>query len=222
MKRVRKSLGQSILRYCWAALLLGFTQVSIGQNEALVVLAHPDIERSQVNKHLAHKLSTIEHVTVHSLYEQYTDQPLDISREQALIQAHDMVVLQFPLYWFSSPSLLKQWQDEVFTSAFSIGESNRVKGKQFMVIVSVGGTEKDYQPMGIMKATMEDILIPYKTFARLTEMKYLEPFITYGVPNPSILNIPMTEDETALRMKFIESKGEELVRRFEDLLKSND
>lgn len=44
---------------------------------------------------------------MHELHQAYPDWQIDVAKEQQLIEAHDNIVLQFPIYWFSSPPLLK-------------------------------------------------------------------------------------------------------------------
>ena len=201
-------------------LLVFLLEVSLAfsQKKVLVVLAHPNIEQSEVNKSFLSKLVMMEQLTVNNLYKNYPDFKIDIDKEQQLIEDHDVIIFQFPLYWFSSPALLRKWQDDVVTSKFAIGENNRMKGKKLMIVTSVGGTESDYQHGGSLNITMEEVLTPFKSFAHLTEMEYLVPFITYGVPNPKILNITMSTDQINQRLQNIESRGDELVILIRSLL----
>ena len=198
-------------QYLVLVILLITKTILIGQKDVLVVLAHPDFERSEVNKGFISKLERMDQVTIDNLYEKYSDFDIDVEKEQSLLEEHDIIIFQFPLYWFGSPALLRKWQNDVVTSAFAFGENNRMKGKQLMIVTSVGGTQEDYRHGGSLDITMDEILVPFKSFAHFIEMKYLTPFIIYDVPNPKILNIPMTEDESTLRAQHIESKGEELV-----------
>ena len=40
--------------------------------------------------------------------------PADVAREIARLEAADLVMFQFPLWWFSMPAMLKGWLDRVF------------------------------------------------------------------------------------------------------------
>ena len=190
----------------------------IGQKDILVVLAHPSLEQSEVNSSHLSKLKSIKEITVNNLYKKYPDFNIDVANEQKLLIDHDIIILQFPLYWFSSPALLRKWQDEVITSAFSIGQNNKMKGKKLMIVTSVGGTKSDYRHGDLLNITMDEVLSPFEAFAHLTEMKYLPPFVTYGVPNPKLLNIKMSTDEKKKRHQYIESKGDELSKIIQNLL----
>ena len=200
-----------IWNYFVITFLVTVSQMACAQKDILVLLAHPDMVQSEVNKSIVSELSKLDGITMNDLYEQYPEFLINVEKEQDLLVEHDIIVFQFPLYWFSSPALLKKWQDDVITSAFSIGENNKLKGKKFMVVVSVGGTADDYRHGGLMGVTMDEILAPYESFARLTEMEYVTPFVTYAVPNPKILNIPMSKEEKAERSIMIEARVKDLV-----------
>lgn len=191
---------------------------AIGQKDILVVLAHPNLEQSEVNSHYLSKLKSIKEVSINNLYEKYPDYNIDVAKEQELLISHDIIIFQFPLYWFSSPALLRKWQDDVITSAFSIGQNNKLKGKELMIVVSVGGTKSDYRHGDLLNITIDEVLSPFEAFAHLTEMKYLSPFITYGVPNPKLLNIKMSTVEMNKRHQQIELRGDELVNLIQNLL----
>ncbi len=77
----------------------------------LVLFAHPSLERSEVNRPLAQATSRIEGVALVDLYAEYPDLAIDMDREQMRLRRHDVVVFMHPLYWYSTPSILKEWQD---------------------------------------------------------------------------------------------------------------
>ncbi len=65
----------------------------------LVLLAHPVLERSRVNRRLLEAVRDLDAVTVHDLYEVYPTLAIDVRREQRLLVEHDVVVFQHPFYW---------------------------------------------------------------------------------------------------------------------------
>ncbi|MFV0536864.1 MAG: NAD(P)H-dependent oxidoreductase, partial [Dysgonomonas sp.] len=72
-----------------------------------------------------------EKFTIHQLYNLYPDEKIDVLKEQKLIEAHDKLILQFPMYWFNCPPLLKKWLDVVFTYGWAYGsKGNMLKGKK--------------------------------------------------------------------------------------------
>jgi glutathione-regulated potassium-efflux system ancillary protein KefG len=204
-------LIERIRNFLIVAFFVVISQMACAQKHILVVLAHPDMVQSEVNKSIVSEFNSLDRITIDDLYVKYPEFLINVEKEQKLLVEHDVIIFQFPLYWFSSPALLKKWQDDVITSAFSIGENNKLKGKKLMVVVSVGGTAGDYRHGGLMDVTMDEILAPFETFARLTEMEYVTPFVTYAVPNPKILNIPMSKEEKAQRSIMIEARVKDLV-----------
>jgi putative NADPH-quinone reductase len=83
--------------------------------KTLVLVFHPDLTASRANRRLTEEMEKQANVTVHHVYEAYPDENIDVAAEQKLLENHDRIVLQFPFYWYSSPSLLKKWEDAVLT-----------------------------------------------------------------------------------------------------------
>ena len=78
--------------------------------KGLIVLSHPNIENSVVNKRFL-KEAAAQSFAVRDLAREYPSGEIDGERERAIIKAHDALVLQFPLHNFSSPAILKSWID---------------------------------------------------------------------------------------------------------------
>jgi NAD(P)H dehydrogenase (quinone) len=96
----------------------------------------------------------------------------DIAREQEKLLWADTVILQFPLWWFSVPAIMKGWIERVYAYGFAYGvgeHSDRhwgdrygegtLAGKRAMLIVTTGGWESHYSPRGI-NGPINDILFP--------------------------------------------------------------
>ncbi|WP_214742103.1 NAD(P)H-dependent oxidoreductase [Exiguobacterium sp. s48] len=148
----------------------------------LVILVHPNLETSRVNKAWKEALEQHDDVTVHDLYATYPDFKIDVAREQQLLLSHDLIVFQFPFYWYSSPALLKEWQDVVLSYGWAYGQSGtQLHGKEFVLAVSTGGPADAYRPDGYNRFTMEELLSPFRAIANLTGMTYLPPYIESGV-----------------------------------------
>ena len=73
------------------------------QKKILVLFAHPALQNSRVNRVFVEAIRDLDGVTFHDLYEAYPDFDVDVSREQELLAAHDTVVLQHPMFWYSIP-----------------------------------------------------------------------------------------------------------------------
>ena len=105
--------------------------------KTLIILAHPNIAESKVNKALLDGIQNESNITVHDLYATYkTVEAIDVAKEQALLVQFDRIIFQFPLYWYSAPAMLKEWQDKVLSYGFAYGpEGSKLAGKESKIIV---------------------------------------------------------------------------------------
>ncbi|MBW3080068.1 NAD(P)H-dependent oxidoreductase [Bifidobacterium saguinibicoloris] len=149
--------------------------------KTLILVFHPDLSRSRANAALASaaRRCPADNVTVRDEYALYPDGHIDVKAEQELVETHDRIVLQFPMYWYSSPALLKEWEDKVLEFGWAYGPgSEALKGKQIMVATTAGGPESEYveEDDG---ATMREVLSPYRMMARYTHAVWLKPFVVF-------------------------------------------
>ncbi|SDS19329.1 Putative NADPH-quinone reductase (modulator of drug activity B) [Paenibacillaceae bacterium GAS479] len=150
--------------------------------KTLVIVVHPNLEQSKVNKTWAERLQQEEGMTLHYLYAQYPDFKINVEKEQQLLVEHDRIVFQFPFYWYSSPALLKQWLDDVLTYGFAYGSaSSKLQGKELLLALSTGGLAEAYESSGRNGYTMEELLRPFQATANLCGMSFLSPFLLQGV-----------------------------------------
>lgn len=149
--------------------------------KTLVIVVHPNMEQSRVNKGFMDEIRKQSDVKVHELYKEYPDEKIDIEREQQLLLDHDRIVLQFPFYWYSTPSLLKKWQDAVLTYGWAYGPNgDKLNGKEFVLAVSTGGPEHSYQAGGYNNYTLSELLRPLQATSNLIGTAYLPPFTFNG------------------------------------------
>ena len=96
----------------------------------------------------------------------------DVVAEQQKLLWADALILQFPLWWYSMPAILKGWVDRVYAYglAYGVGEHSNTHwgdqfgegafaGKRAMLIVTTGGWEEHYSPRGI-NGPIDDLLFP--------------------------------------------------------------
>jgi glutathione-regulated potassium-efflux system ancillary protein KefG len=147
----------------------------------LVLFAHPALEKSRVNRELAAAVRDLPGVTFQDLYEAYPEFDIDVHREQALLVEHDVIVLQHPLFWYSTPALLKEWQDLVLEHGWAYGsEGKMLHGKQALSVVTTGAREQAYAPDGFHRLTLHQFLAPIEHTFRLCGVHYLPPFVVHG------------------------------------------
>lgn len=88
----------------------------------------------------------------------------EIAAEQKKLLEADLLIFQFPLWWFGLPAILKGWVDRVFAAGLIYGGgkwySNGVlRGKRAMVCLTTGGPENIYNARGI-NGDIDAILFP--------------------------------------------------------------
>ncbi|MEM6773399.1 MAG: NAD(P)H-dependent oxidoreductase [Pseudomonadota bacterium] len=151
------------------------------QRRILLLFAHPSLERSEVNHRLLNVAHEHDSVTSVDLYAEYPDYRIDIDVEQQRLRDHEVVVFLFPLYWYSTPAILKEWQDLVLEHGFAYGhEGHALKGKYFIAACSAGGPAKAYAKDGYNHFTLRELLRPLEQTANLCHMRYLPPFALFG------------------------------------------
>lgn len=119
-------------------------------------------------------------------------QSADITQEQDRLRWADVLILQFPLWWYSMPAIMKGWVDRVYANGFAYGVGEHsdarwgerfgegvMSGKRAMVMVSTGGWESHYAPRGI-GGPIDDILFPIQHgILFYPGFDVLPPFVTY-------------------------------------------
>jgi putative NADPH-quinone reductase len=120
-------------------------------------------------------------VTLVDLYGRYPSFAIDVDREQAHLRTHDAIIFLHPLYWYSTPSILKEWQDLVLEHGFAYGTGGTaLHGKVFLSALSAGGPEAAYCAAGYNHFTIRELLQPLEQTASLCGMLYLPPFALFG------------------------------------------
>ena len=151
------------------------------KNKILILLFHPLLHKSRVNRELIRAVEGLEGVTIRIMYDLYPDFHIDVKEEQTMLMQHDVVVWQHTFYWYSSPSLLKEWIDIVLQHGFAYGrEGKALEGKSIMTTISAGGRREVYREGGLRKYSIRQLLAPFEQTANLCNMRYLPPFVVHG------------------------------------------
>lgn len=106
---------------------------------------------------------------------------INIDAEQDRLRAHEIILFQFPVFWYASPSLLKEWQDLVLEHGFAYGDGgDALAGKRMMLAVTAGGPETAYAASGYNHFELRTLLTPWEQTARLCKMDFLPPYVLFG------------------------------------------
>lgn len=147
----------------------------------LLLYCHPWPHKSRYNRRLQEVARKVPNVAIRDLYELYPTMHVNEEAEQQALRQADAVVLQFPIYWFSAPALLKEWMDVVLQNGFAYGEGgDALKGKKAILAVSTGGDMSSYQLGAKHGAEIAAFLLPFKMTAEFCGMTVDEPFITFN------------------------------------------
>jgi glutathione-regulated potassium-efflux system ancillary protein KefG len=166
------------------------------QNRVLILFAHPALEKSRVNRQLADAVRDLASVTFHDLYEAYPEFHIDVRYEQQLLTDHEVIVFQHPFYWYSTPPLLKQWEDLVLEHGWAYGSgSTALHGKTMFSAITAGGSEQSYRQSGTNRFTVRELLAPVEQTARLCGMRYLAPFVVHGTHRLGVSDIGAHAEE---------------------------
>ncbi|MFK7962057.1 MAG: NAD(P)H-dependent oxidoreductase [Phycisphaerales bacterium] len=109
----------------------------------------------------------------------------DVRAEMEKLEKADALILQFPLWWFSVPAIMKGWVDRVFAMGRVYGggkwyDNGVFAGKRAMCSLTTGGPPSMYAPDGL-NGDMDMILFPINHgILRFTGFDVLPPQITWG------------------------------------------
>ena len=146
----------------------------------VLLLSHPDFSSSRVNRALLDAVIDVPDLEVRELYALYPDGDIDVAEERAWLLRATRLVFQFPLQWYSTPALLKQWQDAVLTPLF-YGEPQiaaSTAGLPLLTATTTGGPLASYRPGGTAM-TVEELLAPLRTTARKCAWRWHRPFAVH-------------------------------------------
>jgi glutathione-regulated potassium-efflux system ancillary protein KefF len=161
--------------------------------KVLLVAGHTDMENNSVaNKTIVeefHRLMPDAELDI--LSELYPDFKINVEAEQQKLVAADVIVLQFPVFWYSQPSLLHKWMEDTFCHGFSHGSTGKaLVGKKLIASFTTGAPAEAYAVDGPMGHTVDEMVMSaIDGVARLTGMQLMEyvytPGVSYALRNDS-------------------------------------
>lgn len=185
------------------------------QRKTLVICGHPDLKISRVNSVILDKLSLFD-VTVHNLSENHDAYNFDVKREQNLLLEHNRVVFLFPLYWYSTPALLKKWFDDVLVPGFAYARGgDKLLNKEFMVVTTVGAMEEGYRAGGFNNYTIDELLRPIQQLTYYVKAKYIPP---YSIYESVFISEEYLKEESEKVCQFIISEYQDPTFKYEQML----
>lgn len=171
--------------------------------EVVVLVAHPQIEHSQVTQRLMRRAAGIgAAVAVRDLYALYPDYWIDRAAEQAALADTRLLVWLHPIHWYGMPPLMKLWLDEVLAFGWAYGPGGQaLRGKDLWLVTSTGGTAASYRPEGYNRHAFDAFLPPYTQTAALCAMRWLPPLVLHAAHRASEAVLQAHEEHFADRLR---------------------
>ncbi len=145
--------------------------------KVLMISGHPDLKASVGNAGIISEFRKLcPDAKVRLLDEMYPEYRFDIKEEQEALVAADIIIWQFPFYWYSMPGLLKKWLDDVFVHGFAHGSKGKaLEGKHLIISFTTGASADEYQHHKAMNYEVKEFLTPFIQTANLCGMQFEEP-----------------------------------------------
>ena len=182
------------------------------ESKILVISGHPNLEKSKANKAILKELEKHfgKQISIRRLDKLYPNYQINVKAEQEAIKNADFIILQFPLYWFNCPPLLKKWLDDVFEHNWAYGTNgNKLKDKKIGLAVTTGSKKECYSHGGENRFTLDELLIPFETTINYVKANYLPYFTIYGVsPHLERLNKEEKDKNAEEYIKYIHKTRE--------------
>lgn len=111
----------------------------------------------------------------------------DIQYQHKALRAADLVVFQFPLWWYAPPAILKGWVERVFGKGFAYDdthmfETGLLRGKRALLSITTGGSRAELDADAVHTGSVEQFLKPFTGgVLAFSGIEVEEPFIAYAV-----------------------------------------
>jgi len=158
----------------------------------LILVFHSDMAASRANSALAATARTLPDVEVVDMQARYPESRIDLyadaARDAQMLLGADRIVLQFPVQWYSTPSLLKTWQDAVLTRMYYLeheAEGDRLAGTPLMIAATAGNISAAYGRGGRNHFTIDEILTPLKATAHRCGLPWHPPHLVFAADRMS-------------------------------------
>ena len=148
----------------------------------VVISAHPDYENSLANRAVIEEFQKlVPKAEIVKLAEVYPDFKIDAKTEQQRLAPAEMIIFEYPFWWYSAPSLLHRYLEQVFLPGWAYGGGKALAGKNLALSFTVGGAENDYQRREGVMHTLEQFLPSMLATAHFTGMVYRGAVYSYDM-----------------------------------------
>lgn len=182
----------------------------------LIISGHNDLNNSVANTAILDETARqLPEAEVRKLDALYPDYRINVEAEQEALRKADLIVWQFPFYWYSLPALMKKWLDEVFVHGFAHGSTAVLGGKKFLVSFTTGAPAEFYTGKEGSVGDIHHMIEMFSATAMLCRLDYQGAMWLNGV---SYAN---RQTEEAIRQQQAEARkyAGKLIARIKEIAK---
>jgi putative NADPH-quinone reductase len=142
----------------------------------------------------------------------------DILREQGRIREADLVIFQFPVWWYGPPAIVKGWADRVLSHGFAytdseLFDSGLLRGRSAMVSVTTGGTKEELDADAHITGSLDEFLRPFTGgVLKYVGMKLLPTFAAYAPASASL----------EVRQQILSEYGAHVRKQLEEVTRASE
>ena len=144
--------------------------------KTMVVISHPTIQTSSSQQFFLATLKGEDFVTIRHLDEVWSEAKPHFTRvieEKALVESGaQRLILQFPMYWYQAPAVMKEWIDTVMSKSATFAKQIKELG----IVVTLGVKEEAFRAGGKEQFTISELLRPFQALANAMSWNYLPNF----------------------------------------------
>jgi NAD(P)H dehydrogenase (quinone) len=128
----------------------------------------------------------------------------DILAEHQKLFWCDLLILQFPMWWYSVPAIMKGWIDRILAYGVAYGEGHSLGGRRAMLVLTTGGAPRIYTPQ--MRDTISNLLEHLQRGTlHICGFDVLPPYAVYGAANTNSAQREQTLLQYTQLLKSLES-----------------
>lgn len=181
-------------------------------SKVLVVSGHRDLENSFANKKIIEFLKENLTEAKFEYLHEYLNKDFDIEEQQNKLAESDIIVLQFPIFWYAMPSIMQKWFEDVFVYGFAYWSAgHKLKWKKLVVSLTTGGSDETYTLWAEQWYPIEVFLFSIQRIAAKCWLEWSWFFHTWWI-NPFVEGKKLAE----LNEK-IKSHSEKLLEKIKSL-----
>lgn len=112
------------------------------------------------------------------------------------IDAADLIVVVFPVWWYGLPAVLKGWIDRVWNYGFAYGRPTaRLGGKRMLWLALAGQSREEYAGHGLGDALAHQLTVGISNYCGITDaaVRFVHDTVSPAAPAPATADDALEE-----------------------------